>query len=85
MPGFDQSEIKTHISMFRRILRMSGKPPWPLKRNEVMLKAYGDTVNAKDILGPDSKYGHGVFLYMCPAGEDVPRSPGYHQLEVTGG
>jgi hypothetical protein len=85
MPGFDQSETKTTISLFRRIVRFSGKPPWPLPRNETILKAYGDTLDARDIVGPDSKYGCGVFIYMCPADRSVARTPGCHQLDLTGG
>ena len=43
LPGFDQAETKAALSMFRRVVRTSGRRPWPLKRDELILVGH-DTV-----------------------------------------
>ena len=41
MPGVDQSDTRSSSSMFRRVVRVSGGKPWPFKRDELILVAYG--------------------------------------------
>jgi len=90
IPGVDQSSVLHETSLFRRILRCSGKKPWPIPRDEVLTAAYGDTCRASDFLGPvDSARGGGlgcgVAIYMRPAGPEWPRTPGCKEVDLTGG
>lgn len=60
--------------------------PWPLSRDEMLIHAYGDTVDSRDILGPASRLGAGVGIYLKPASsEEWPRTPGCKRSDLVGG
>ena len=41
MPGVDQSDVRSSPTPFRKVVRVSGAKPWPFKRDELILIAYG--------------------------------------------
>jgi len=86
LPGADQSTRNAALSLFRFILRTSGWKPWPIGRDEIFLQAYGDTCDAKEILGPASPLGTGIAIYFCPASEEEwPRTLNCRPIDATGG
>mmetsp|Transcript_4628 Transcript_4628/g.6584 ORF Transcript_4628/g.6584 Transcript_4628/m.6584 type:complete len:387 (+) Transcript_4628:73-1233(+) len=83
MPGVDESIILEEISRFRKVVRVSGPKPWPVKRDEVAVEAYGDVIDCSNLLGMKKA---GVCVYLKTANEKkYPKTKGRHQVSVDGG
>lgn len=81
MPGVDEARVLKRVSKFRKILRVSGPKPWPFKRDEATINAYGDMVDMQPLLGVRRR---GVAVYLKPA-DGYPRTKGRHHITVCGG
>ena len=82
MPAVDEAVMEEQISRFRKLVRVSGPKPWPLRRDECNVHAYGDVVDCSK-LDPTS-HRAGVAVYMKPARE-MTRTKGRHYVEIVGG
>lgn len=85
MPGVDEAVVTHKYSKFKKRVRVSGPKPWPIKRDEEHVVAYGDVVDCSQLVGSDEpRYGVAVCLKPAPENE-VERTKGRHQVDVLGG
>ena len=82
MPAVDEAICEHQITQFRKLVRVSGPKPWPLKRDECLVEAYGDVVDCAKLDNESTRAG--VAVYMKPA-KTLERTKGRHYVEIVGG
>lgn len=87
MPGVDEALVTRKLSKFRKVVRISGPKPWPIKRDEAHVVAYGDVVDcgrlgAATNSSTTKRAGVGVYLKPVP---NPSVTKGRHLIEISGG